>query len=320
VHLSNRGKKIGQATYYGVNEKGANSMNFQMMDEEGKVLWQTDNLFGSEHISDAEGDVVVELECHEGGCERAVIFHDKQNPKGMKVIPDVDERAEISGGYLSEDGKCLIVKYMIWQGPDEFVFELVLFDVIAKKPLWVKRFEEETIYDIAVSIQGNFSLIMACNEKKECFMYVFDRQGNRVLTQQSERIGNFVFDFSSDEKYMAAASSKGEIYLFDIDSRKLLWKYSASDENLGFLDADISTGFVATSVTTKNPKNRNDGSLPRYLYVFDYQGNLILSKKFTGHGLNRWGEGLKVNLDNSGKKVRVMLKEKLYEFENEFAR
>jgi hypothetical protein len=317
VHLSKRGKKIGQATYYGVTEKGASSMKFKMMDEEGNVLWETDKLFGSERILDAEGDVVVELECSEGGCGRAVIFHDRQNPVGMNVIPDVNEESEIAGGYPSEDGNYLVVRYMTRQKPDE----LVLFDVLEKKPLWIKQFESRTIRDIGVSAKGNYVIVRTyISASKESFIYIFDKYSRLILTHKPDHIGNFSFDSDNDEKHIVAASNSGELYLFDMDLKKLLWKYFTGDKNIGFINVDISSGFIASSVTTINPKDSWDGSLPRYLYVFDYTGHLILSRKFTGHGLDRWSEGLKVILDNSGGKIRITLKNKLYEFENEFAK
>jgi hypothetical protein len=287
-----------------------------MMDEKGNELWASDNMWGITYLSD-ESDVVVELECGEGGCGRAVIFHDKHNPKGKKVIPDVDEYARIVEGYLSEDGNYLIVKYMAQQKPDILVF----FDVLAKKALWIKQFESRTVREVEVSTKGNYVIVgIYKSSSKECYIDFFNKYGNLIFTKKPEHIGNFSFDFTDDEKFMVVASSKGELYLFDMESDTLLWRYFTGDKNIGFLDSDMSSGFIAASVTTKNPKNRRDGSLPRYLYIFDYKGKLLLSREFKGHGLDSWGKGLMLSIRNSGKKIRVMSNDKLLEFENEFAK
>ena len=320
VRLSKNGKRVGQSRAYDVTEKGPGRVEFKMMDENGNVLWETDNTFGLKYISEANDGTLVRRECDGGWCSKNIVIHDRQNRKGVKVTPDVNESAQSSGGYFSEDGKYFVVKYDALQKPDE----LVLFDVLAKKPLWVKLFEGETIYDIAVSPLGKYVSIVTKNNENQCFIHVFDKTGNLVLTQEigykHGYLGNYYFDFDNNEKYLVIASERGELFVFDPKLKKLLWKHFIGDKDMGFLDVDISANFITLSVTQLKIKDRYDGSLPRYLYVFDYKGALLLSRKFTDHGLSRWSEGIKVNLDLSSKKIRVILNDKFYEFENEFAK
>jgi WD40 repeat protein len=228
----------------------------------------------------------------------------------------VHKNAEIAGGDLSEDGKYFIVEYFI----GEKMSELVLFDVLAKKPLWVKRFEDETIYDMAVSPQGNYVAVGTRTDNREYFIYVYSTQGSQIISKEIGYGGNYYVAFSDDERFLIAGSSKGNIYAFSIETKKLSWSYSTGDKNIGFLNFNASSGFIATSVITKNPTGGSDSEFPRYLYVFDNAGNLLLKRKFTDHGIDRWDEGQKVELRNSGSKIRVTLNDKLYEFENEFAK
>ncbi len=160
----------------------------------------------------------MERECHDGGCVRKVIFHDKQNPRGKAVTPDVYESAESAGGYLSEDGKYFVVEYNDWEKPDE----LVLFDVLARNPLSVKSFEDEMIEDIAVSAQGNFVAVGTRNaEKREYLLYLLNGQGDLLIREKLEYRANYYIAFSADERLLIAGSNKGYLYAFSVETRTL---------------------------------------------------------------------------------------------------
>jgi hypothetical protein len=269
-------------------------------------------------MSDGEGSTVVELECGEGGwCSRNVVFHDKQNPKGVKVTADVNRDADSAEGYLSEDGKYFVAEFSAWNKP----YEVALFDVLNRKPLWGKKFMDEIVASIAVSPQGNFVFVYTgLKGKREFYNYIYGKNGELLIKQQFEYPGNRYYAFGSKEQHAVIATSKGELCLFDLKSSKLLWKYFTGDKNVGFLDVDYSSGYIAASVTTRNPKDISDGSLPRYLYVLNIDGDLLLKKKIIDHGFKRRLAEIQVRIKNSGRKILINLPDKLLEYENEFAK
>jgi WD40 repeat protein len=316
VRLSKKGKRIGQRTFFDITEKGASKVKYELMDEEGNVLWATDNMWGITYLSD-EIDVVAELECEDGWCSRNVVFHDKQNPKGVKVTADVSPNAQSSGGYLSEDGKYFIAEFSI----GDKSYEAALFDVINRKPLWVKKFENKKVHSVAVSPQGNFVFVPSRHKEKSArFFNIYSKNGELVLKCAAERKGAYRYSFDPEEKYAVAATGFGELYVFDLKNAKLLWKYFVGETNLSFLDVDYSSGYIAASVTTRNPKNPTDPSFPRYLYIFNLDGELLLKKKIVGHGFKRWLAEIYVRIKDDGRKILINLPDKLLEFENEFAK
>jgi hypothetical protein len=311
VRLSKKGKKIGQRTFSDIGEKGANKVKYELMDEEGNVLWATDNIWGITYLSD-DSDVVVKRECGDDWCSRRIVFYDKQNPKGEKVTADVDNAAESSGGYLSEDGKYFVATFSTWDKHDE----VALFDVLKKKQLWVKKFTDEDIHSLAVSPKGNFSIVVSSKDG----INIFSKEGKLLLQIQTERGGACYFSFDQEEKYALIATRFGELYISDLINAKIMGKYLTEDKNIRFRGVYYSSGYIAASVTTLDPNNRSNASLPRYMYVFNIDGNRLLQKKIIGHGFRKWNDEIKVSIRNDGRKVLINLSDKLLEFENEFAK
>jgi hypothetical protein len=180
---------------------------------------------------------------------------------------------------------------------------------------------DEIVASIAVSPQGNFVFVYTgLKGKREFYNYIYGKNGELLIKQQFEYPGNRYYAFGSKEQHAVIATSKGELCLFDLKSSKLLWKYFTGDKNVGFLDVDYSSGYIAASVTTRNPKDISDGSLPRYLYVFNIDGDLLLKKKIIDHGFKRRLAEIQVRIKNSGRKILINLPDKLLEYENEFAK
>jgi outer membrane protein assembly factor BamB len=223
------------------------------------------------------------------------------------VTADVSPNAQSSGGYMSEDGKFFIAEF----SRGDKSYEVALFNVSNKKQQWVKNFEDEIVSSIAVSPKGKFTIIRTNNRN----IYVYSNEGKQLQIFQTEHIGGFKFAFDNEEKYVAIATGFGELYCIDLDALTIRWKYFTGDTNVPFLDVDYSSGYIAASVTTES---LSDASLPRYLYVFNLDGDLLLKKRIIGHGFEWWNDKLQVRIKDLGKKVLINLPDKLLEFENEF--
>jgi WD40 repeat protein len=310
VRLSKKGTRIGQQTFFDITEKGSSKVKYELMDEEGNVLWSTDNMWGITYLSD-ESDVVVERECGDGWCSRNIFIYDRQNPKGVKVTADVDPNSKSSGGYLTGDGR-----YFVAQFRKGKLYDVALFDVINRKPMWVKKFKDEVVYSLAISPNGKFIIVATSKDN----IYFYSKEGRLLMQIQTERGGGCYFAFDKDEEYASIATGFGELFLIDLNNHTIRWKYFTGDTNMHFLDVDYSSGYIAASVTTLDPMNRSNASLPRYLYVFNLDGNLLLKKKIVGHGFKKWNNEIQVLIKNSGKKVLINLTDKLLEFENEFTK
>lgn len=316
IILSKDDSRIGQKTAYDVTEKGPGRIEFKMLDENGEELWQTAKKGISDfYVSQAQGGVVVEPQCHEGGCSEEIKFYDKENPNGTVVTTPVELPSITSGdGDVSADGNYFVVQYLSWEGPSD----LILYDITGEL-LWKKHFEEQ-IGSIAISPNGNFVIAeTSLDEERQRYIHLFNRQGDLLLKQPVKYVGSYHVKFSADERYVAAASDDGNLYLIETSKACLLKDFFTGDNNIGFLAIDISSGFVAGSVTTRNPKNLSDGTLPRYLYLFNFNLKLLLKKKFD-HGYGNWNEGPKIQFKDSGKKILASFGGRLLEFENEYAK
>jgi len=87
-------------------------------------------------------------------------------------------------------------------------------------------------------------------------IYLFEREkDNPLLTYDVRKNWVTSVDTSPDEKYLAAADNEGNIYLFDIAQKKLLWQYKAEivtdTGNLGMDKGVVSfskNGYLAASL------------------------------------------------------------------------
>lgn len=324
VEISKNGKRIGQQTAFDVTEKGPARTEFSMLDENGELLWTTSNLGGLVYISEARGGSVVQLLCSASGCGDEILFRDKDNAKGISARPVVGQKIETISGALSDDGNYFAAAIITYKGERGREYsessDIVLFDITGKE-LWKKHFENERMFTVAVSPYGNF--VVAEVKKystRESKVLIFNRQGDILLTQRVGFVGSYYLKFDKEEKVVVACSDNGELYFIETAGPSLQWKYLAGDENIVFTDADITTDYIAASVTTINPKNISDGSLPRYIYVFDSKGMLLLKKKIINHGYHAWRDGLSVKIGDKGKEISATLRYKIMKFENEFAK
>ena len=317
VRLSKKGKLIGQQRYTDVTEKGWGGSEFILMDEDGNEIFKTNKVGDNFYLSPVNDGTVVQPICHEGGCTNSILFISKNNKEGRIVKLQVREPAQLKTEDISADGNYYIsVYYKRSEKGNDYSSYLIFLD-IEGNILWQKFFEEERIGRSRISSNGSFVAVDVRSAlKKERYIHIYDTKGTLLFKKQVEYPGSYRFAVDNDERYIVAGSTGGAMYLFDTSTLSLLWQYSTGDKNVGFLDVDIDSAIVAAIVTTKNPKNRSDGSLPRYLYLFDIEGNIMEKKKFEGHGFGRWLKGPKVKITESGRKILIGIQDRLLEFNN----
>lgn len=202
--------------------------------------------------------------CHEGGCTAAIRLIDRTRPEGLRITPTVDPSAESNGGDIAADGKTFAITFRT--DPDRA--SLVYFDIDGHQ-LWAYHKDDAQGNEVGVSPAGNFvAATIREVTPRQNRIYLFSRDGRVIAQEDTEYVGDYRFAFSDDETTLAVAASTGSLVVFDTGTRKVRWKYSTVAANTGFIDLDVWNGFVIASVTTRNPSDPFDGSLPRFVYLF----------------------------------------------------
>lgn len=310
--------KTGQATLLqtivnGISEKGPESVELRVLNSDGALLWATDGMsMGPLFLSEADGPRIVERICHEGGCTADIRLIDRTHPQGLRITPTVDPSAESNGGDIAADGKTFAITFRT--DPDRA--SLVYFDIDGRQ-LWAYHKEDAQGNDVAVSPAGNFvAATIREVTPRHNRIYLFSRDGRVIAQEDTEYVGDYRFAFSDDETTLAVAASSGSLVVFDTGTRKVLWKYSTGIKNTGFIDLDVCNGFVIASVTTMNPIDLSDGSLPRFVYLFDRNGKVLSSMKFEGGGFERWQNGPRVQFVRpDGMEILITLKDRVLRYE-----
>ena len=123
--------------------------------------------------------------------------------------------------------------------------------------------------------------ILAAKLIEENKILLFEKEKNKpLLTYDVGKNWVTSVDISSDEKYFAAADNEQNLYVFDVEQKKLVWQYQAEriidDGNLGMdkgLIAFSNNGFLAAS-------------LQGTVYLFDIKNNQPIWSSPTGMVLN----------------------------------
>ncbi len=325
--FSKDGNLIAQTTAINISEKGSD-ITFKLMDKSEIVLWKTTNqLTNGPLLSSANGGSGVERICYEGECTDKIFIFNKENLKGKVVnFASELEGARSTDGSISQDGNYFAISF---SGRDEGT-QLAFFDITGKQ-LWEYIIPQGWGSVIDVSPRGNFTVatireIIPYTNNRYLWeivphinnVYLFDKQGSMLLKQPVEFVGDFHYGFSDNERFLAVASSSssgGTLYLFDTGTLKLLWSYNLDQSDRGFTSLDVNdNGIVAAGVSTINREDISDGSLPRYLYVFDSKGVVAFQEKFSNLEFPTWKYGLKILLDQNEDILRVGLKSQLREY------
>jgi outer membrane protein assembly factor BamB len=123
--------------------------------------------------------------------------------------------------------------------------------------------------------------------------------------------------FSPDGKYLGLID-KTDLYLFEVETTKLLWQHTLEQPGLSFVSLDLSDSGVRTIAGLDLDEG---GSVPAeerhtkgLTYLFDKQGELIWQTEVT---YQRWGAMFPlVKISADGSRFSIATREKVYLYTN----
>lgn len=284
IKKSKSGKAIGvwEALDVDLDKGFPTKSKFTLFNENGDVVWETDELNGGEggpsfEVSD-DGETVIVYDFVFGGSVGGYLAF--YNSKGLiKEITPLEGK-RFDNGYVSfsGDGKfCAVVTSM----PHQW---LILFDNLGNE-LWRKELGGDRAYIGSVSPTGKYIIALAHSDKLRVNVtYCFDDKGN-ILWKEEKFGGNCVF--SPDEKVVTLSTQgKKELNLMKSDTGEIIWTKSyeydkAIDKYTGLNSIDISPEgeFTVFTIGVRGyylaDENLDFSNKPRKVFLVDKQGNTI---------------------------------------------
>lgn len=289
-------KTLGYATFspnkkcvgiYGMFKEGDNTIeDFSITDNEGKVLWEFKKEYPGYihmeeggrvlHISDKGRVVASELEVIE-------FFDEKGKLLKKFSISKTGAFPLYFNGVFSEDGEYFVGV----PGGDipKDTSRLFLFDKNGNK-LWEKHLEErieDHCKEVKITKHGDFIIAWKVLFGKGIFVDAFNKEGELVWEYQLKPGGECIFTLSKDEQYLLAGHSKNQLILFKLKDGKVLWSFSDTTRegvyfNIGPLVISQNNKYILASGFTVISKPYQTPILNQYIYLLDFNGNLIWQK------------------------------------------
>jgi len=290
---SEKGEFFGITTY----SKGAPAgflaaKRFELYSTDGKKLWEVDPAFGGTAFYISNGaNLVVGISSGEGSLESRLVFYNH--------IGDLIFGTRISfpqGISFSSNGKYVLVN----SAKDGLLTFDDSGDLTANFGLCEK---------FAISSDGEYMATISA--------------GNLRFYHQGKPIGNGLkinllvreMSFSLENKYLSVIDKKN-LYLFEVQTGKLVWQYTLDQPELSFISVDISSDAEKIIAGIDFDKGRKAPPEQRHtkglVYIFDKDGKSIWGNELS---YKLWSSLFpRVQFSSDGKRFSIITREKIYSF------
>ncbi|MDH4101627.1 MAG: hypothetical protein OEV28_13760 [Nitrospirota bacterium] len=318
TEFSPDGKRMSQNISKIIGEKGVEVSLFKMLDENGDLLWEEEDLafMDGYWLSQADGGVVIVSACGEGGCGRDFKLYNVESQESKVINPDVDSGVRRGQFGMSDDGNYFAAGYY------EYDPSVAFFDISGKQ-LWVKHLEKEKrellTGPIGISPNGNFVLMITYAVKTDIsYIYIYNKFGELLLKKDFMGCSGCKFGFELSEKF-AVILGAGGYYIYDLANPKFIANIKHNLPNIIFQNIDVSDDVIAI-VAQEYEDNAKEADLPRYLFIYNFSGELLHKKKIVGHGIKERAGNPQVKVIDNGRRILVRIGDKAQIYKNEFAK
>lgn len=289
---SEDGEFFGIATYTKDASPGLlAAKRFELYSSDGEKLWEIKDPKVSDFYISNGAKLVVGISGAEGSPESQLIFY---NPSG-----ELTTSTKISfpqGISFSSNGRYVLVN----TAKDGLLAFNETGDLTANLGLCEK---------FATSADGEYVATVSNGELK------FYNQGKP--TGNPLKINPLVREmcFSPENKYLSVIDKK-TLYLFEVQTGKLLWQYAMEQPELSFISVDISrdaekiiAGIDFDKGRKVSPEERHTKGL---VYIFDKDGKILWKKQLS---YKLWSALFpRVQFSSDGKRFCITTREKVHLF------
>ena len=292
---SEDGEFFGIATYTKDASPGLlGAKSFELYSIDGKKLWEIENPEVSDFYISNGAKLVVGISGAEGSPESQLIFY---NPSGELITSTKISFPQ--GISFSSNGRYVLVN----TAKDGLLAFNEAGDLIANLGLCEK---------FAISADGEDVAAVSNGELK------FYHQGKP--TGNPLKINSLVreMSFSPENKYLSAIDKKN-LYLFEVQTGKLLWLYALDQPELSFISVDVSRAAEKIIAGIDFDKGRKSPPEERHtkglVYLFDKNGKIIWEKQLS---YKLWSALFpRVQFSSDGKRFCIITREKVYLFKGD---
>ena len=290
---SEDGEFFGIATYSKDASPGfLAAERFELFSSEGKKLWEIDPAFGGTDFYISNGaKLVVGISSADGSPESPLVFYNNAGDLifGTKIrFPQ--------GISFSSNGKYVLVNS-------------------AKDGLLA--------FDDSGDLKANFGLCEKFAISADGEYVATISAGNLKFYHQSKSIGNPLkinplvrgLSFSPENEYLSVIDKKN-LYLFEVKTGKLLWRYALKQPELSFISVDVSDDAEKIIAGMDFDKGRKFPPEERHtkglVYILDKDGKILWEKQLS---YKLWSAFFpRVQFSSDGKRFCIITREKVYLF------
>ncbi len=294
---SEDGEFFGITTYSTKATPGLLSAEkFELYSADGNKLWEIENPGVSEFFISREAKLIVGMSGAEAAPESEIAFYDSNGD----LISATKVRLA-QGVSFSSDGEHILVN----SAKDG----LLLFDRAGRL---TNRFGPGDQF--AMSSDGKY--VAAASEGN---LKLFDvGKPARELTQSDSPVRGM--SFSPDNSYLSVIEKKN-LYLFQVETGKLLWRYTLEKPELSFVSLGLSLAGERTIAGVDSDNGSQVPSTERHtqglVYVFDDSGQPIWQEGFS---YRLWSAMFPlVRISPDGTRFSVTTREKVYQYEGNWS-
>ncbi len=289
---SEDGEFFGVATYTKDAPSGfLAAKRFELYSTDGEKLWEIKDPKVSDFYISNGAKLVVGISSVEGSPESRLVFY---NHIGDSIFSTKIRFPQ--GVSFSSNGKYVLVN----SAKDG----LLAFDDSGDLKANFGPCER-----FATSSDGEYVATVSNGELK--FYHQGKPTGNRLKINPLVR----GMCFSPENKYLSVIDKKN-LYLFEVQTGKLLWRYALDQPELSFISADIPDNAEKIIVGIDFDKGRKVPSEERHtkglVYILDKDGKILWKKQLS---YKLWSAFFpRVQFSSDGKRFCIITREKVYLF------
>uniref|UniRef100_A0A7C4U9C2 WD40 repeat domain-containing protein n=1 Tax=candidate division WOR-3 bacterium TaxID=2052148 RepID=A0A7C4U9C2_UNCW3 len=297
VVISQNEKYIGVTTPTKIFEKEGYLTKFEMIDDNGNILWKIEGLGVGPYVPSPDGRLCIGTPSVE--VENAPIEIFGKNG----LVKKIENPYGGWSGAFSNDGKYIAIairQSILWQEPAKGY--LMLLDNNGGI-IW-ERNDVGIISDISFSPKNNW-IIFKCGSDTIRILTVFTIKGVKIFEIPGS-MGSQSYFFSSKENEVAIINGQGYFWLVNLLNKKIITKLERKKERFRYISAD------------KNFEKFVVGVYPNKIYIVNRKGNILLEKEFSNigfHGtpkMNLTDNFVKIAFSDEKDRIRIFIIKKIY--------